>query len=104
MNNQALNISGHHFSYFKYYNYITFNQSNNQSNTKSIDTTTYIPDKNIPIIPPFKNTLPLISIKDKLIKSKKFKKKLVRSATSFARYKIKFRNKNVLVFFQIFKI
>ena len=56
MSTNLLNIRVTNFSYLSYFNF--------NSNTKSKDITTYIPDKNIPIIPPLKTSF-------KQLKSKK---------------------------------
>jgi hypothetical protein len=61
MNNNLLNVSGQNFTYLSYFKFYNFNNKD-KSNNK--DTTTYIPDKNMPIFPPLK-------ISFKPLKSKK---------------------------------
>jgi len=60
MNNGLLNISGKNFTYLSYFKFNTIDVD-----IKSKDTTTYIPDKNIPIIPPLKTSFKPLKIKNK---------------------------------------
>ena len=57
MNNSLLNVSGQNFTYLSYFNFYT--------KSKNKDTTTYIPDKNIPIIPPLKTSFKPLKSKNK---------------------------------------